>query len=111
VGDDEVVYELYTSACGAAACRAQKGCVCAFSFRATTARPLPRLRSPARFPPRECAAVHPTPAAASPSPCPPLSSAPSMAELIGEVVAAAVAVIAVALDAGYGLKPSLPGVI
>src|SRR5262245_29460221 len=54
----------------------------------------------------ECA-VRPTPAAVSLSPCPPLLPAPSMAELIGELVAAAVAVIAVGLDerASGGLRP------
>jgi hypothetical protein len=57
--------------------------------------------------------VHPTPAAASPSPCPSLPQTPAIAELIGEVVAAAVAVIAVGLDersnGGLRLKTKLTG--
>ena len=48
-----------------------------------------------------------TPTAACPSPCPPLPQPPAFAELIGEIVAAAVAVIAVGLDerSNGGLRP------
>jgi hypothetical protein len=54
---------------------------------------------------REMCQMHPAPAISAP--CPPLPQSPSLAELIGEVVAAAVAVIAVGLDerGNGGLRP------
>ena len=51
--------------------------------------------------------MHPAPAITPRAPCPPLPQSPSIAELIGEIVAQITAVIAVGLDerSNGGLRP------